>query len=156
LIAGLRYLSGLPLDSPGLRDQNRRVAHTAWPTFAPGNSNPGGTPPGTGSPGGDAEGDVAVEERQRTQRPRRYLVVFHNDDYTTMEFVVHVLTKFFHKSETAATQIMLHVHHKGYGVVDTFTRDVAETKAAIVMAYAQKHAQPLKCTAEPEGFGTDD
>lgn len=98
------------------------------------------------------EDDLAVVERPKTKKPRRYQVVLHNDDYTTMEFVVHVLMKFFHKSETEATQIMLHVHHRGYGVVGLFTRDVAESKAAQVMDYAKEHGHPLKCTAEPEGF----
>jgi ATP-dependent Clp protease adaptor protein ClpS len=98
------------------------------------------------------EGDLQVAERPKTQRPRRYAVVLHNDDYTTMEFVVHVLTKFFRKSETEATHIMLNVHHKGFGVVDIFPRDIAETKAAQVMEYAKQKAHPLRCTAEPEGF----
>jgi ATP-dependent Clp protease adaptor protein ClpS len=101
------------------------------------------------------EGDLGVQERPKVERPRRYVVVLHNDDYTTMEFVVHVLTKFFHMDETEATQVMLHVHHKGYGIVGTFTRDVAETKASAVMAYAKEHGHPLRCTAEPEGFGED-
>jgi ATP-dependent Clp protease adaptor protein ClpS len=96
---------------------------------------------------------LAVAERPKTQKPRRYHVVLHNDDYTTMEFVVHVLQKFFHMSETDATQVMLHVHHKGYGIVGDFTRDVAETKANQVMDYAKEHGHPLRCTAEPEGFG---
>lgn len=96
---------------------------------------------------------LAIAEKAKTERPRRYNVVFHNDDYTTMEFVVHVLMKFFHKSETEATQIMLHVHHKGYGIVGIYTRDVAETKAQQVMDYAKEHGHPLRCTAEPEGFG---
>ena len=100
----------------------------------------------------DHKGDLAVVERPKTKKPRRYQVVLHNDDYTTMEFVVHVLMKFFHKSETEATQIMLHVHHRGYGVVGLFTRDVAESKAVQVSDYAKDHGHPLKCTAEPEGF----
>ena len=99
------------------------------------------------------EGQLDIVERQKTKRPRRYQVVFHNDDYTTMEFVVHVLMKFFHKTETEATQVMLHVHHKGYGIVGVYTRDVAETKATQVTDYAKQHGHPLKCTAEPEGFG---
>ena len=99
----------------------------------------------------DRHEELAVIERQQTKRPRRYVVVLHNDDYTTMEFVVHVLVRFFHKGETEATQIMLHVHHKGYGVVGHFTRDVAETKALQVMSYAKEHGHALKCTAEPEG-----
>ena len=100
----------------------------------------------------DKQGDVAIVERTNTKKPRRYQVVLHNDDYTTMEFVVHVLQKFFHKTETEANQIMLHVHLKGHGVVGFFTRDVAETKAAQVMDHAKQHGHPLKCTAEPEGF----
>jgi ATP-dependent Clp protease adaptor protein ClpS len=98
------------------------------------------------------EGEVSTVEKPTTREPRRYQVVLHNDDYTTMEFVVHVLQKFFYKSETEATQIMLHVHHKGYGIVGLFTRDVAETKASQVMDYAKQHGHPLRCTAEPEGF----
>jgi ATP-dependent Clp protease adaptor protein ClpS len=102
------------------------------------------------------EDDLAVVEKPKVKRPRRYQVVLHNDDYTTMEFVVHVLMKFFHKSETESTQIMLHVHHKGYGIVGLFTRDVAESKAAQVMDYAKEHGHPLRCTAEPEGFDEKD
>jgi ATP-dependent Clp protease adaptor protein ClpS len=101
------------------------------------------------------EGDVGLAERVRVAPPRRFNVVLHNDDYTTMEFVVHVLMSFFHKSETEATQIMLHVHHKGYGIVGTFTRDEAETKAEQVTGYAKQNGHPLRCTAEPEGFGED-
>jgi ATP-dependent Clp protease adaptor protein ClpS len=100
----------------------------------------------------EQEGDLQLEERKKTQRPRRYWVVFHNDDYTTMEFVVHVIVKFFRKSETEAIHIMLNVHHKGYGVVDVFPRDVAETKVAHVMEYAKGHGHPLRVSAEPEGF----
>jgi ATP-dependent Clp protease adaptor protein ClpS len=116
------------------------------------------TVPSTNKPGPakpKEQQGVEVLDRPVTRSPRRYAVVLHNDDYTTMEFVVHVLMKLFHKGETAATQIMLHVHHKGYGVVDTFTRDVAETKAEMVMAYAREHGHPLKCTAEPEGFDAE-
>ena len=101
----------------------------------------------------EREGDLSLDERPKVERPRRYVVVLHNDDYTTMEFVVHVLMKFFHLGTTESTQIMLHVHHKGYGIVGTYTRDVAETKAALVTDYAKEHGHPLRCTAEPEGFG---
>lgn len=111
----------------------------------------------SGSPKNPKEqGDTQVVTRPTTREPRRYHVILHNDDYTTMEFVVHVLQKFFYKSETEATQIMLQVHHKGYGIVGVFTRDVAETKATQVMDYAKEHGHPLRCTAEPEGAGKGD
>lgn len=102
------------------------------------------------------DGDLELVEKPKTKRPRRYHVVFHNDDYTTMEFVVHVLMKFFHQSETEATQVMLQIHHKGYGIVGVFTRDVAETKVKQVTDYAKENGHPLRCTAEPEGFGKED
>lgn len=103
------------------------------------------------------EDDLQVVERARTKRPRRYQVVLHNDDYTTMEFVIEVLMRFFQKDITQSRHIMLHVHHKGYGVVDTFPRDVAETKAEQVMDFAKEHGHPLRCTAEPEAEeGPDD
>ncbi|MEZ4224014.1 MAG: ATP-dependent Clp protease adapter ClpS [Polyangiaceae bacterium] len=105
--------------------------------------------PGNGSPDIDREGDLAVQERQKARRAPRYQVVFHNDDYTTMEFVIDVLMQFFHLSETSATKVMLEVHHKGYGVVGVFTRDIAETKADQVMAYAKENGHPLRVTAEP-------
>jgi ATP-dependent Clp protease adaptor protein ClpS len=96
------------------------------------------------------EGDVATERKQKLEKVRRYKVLFHNDDYTTMEFVVLVLMKFFHKSETEATHIMLSVHHKGHGVAGVYTKDVAETKVAQVSDYAKEHGMPLRLTAEPE------
>lgn len=105
---------------------------------------------------GKEEGQVSVAEKPKTQEPRRYQVVLHNDDYTTMEFVVHVLMKFFYKTETESTQIMLHVHHRGYGIVGLFTRDVAETKASQVMDYAKQNGHPLRVTAEPEGASGKD
>lgn len=105
-------------------------------------------------PSGDPfeEGDVALEERQKTEIPRRFLVIFHNDDYTTQEFVVHVLMEIFHKDETAAFAVMLEVHHRGWGVAGTYSRDVAETKVEQVLNYARERGHPLKVTAEPEGY----
>jgi ATP-dependent Clp protease adaptor protein ClpS len=102
--------------------------------------------------GGDPneEGDLELLERRKTKRPRRYMVMFHNDDYTTMEFVEHVLMKFFAKSETEAKHIMLNVHHRGHGVAGVYTRDVAETKVSLVTDYARSHGHPLRVTAEPE------
>jgi ATP-dependent Clp protease adaptor protein ClpS len=96
------------------------------------------------------EGDIEVEERQKTSVPKRYKVVFHNDDYTTMEFVVMVLVQYFHKSETEALHIMLTVHKKGACVAGIYPRDVAETKAAEVMRHARESGMPLLLTTEPE------
>jgi ATP-dependent Clp protease adaptor protein ClpS len=98
----------------------------------------------------DREGDLATEKKRKVEKVRPYKVVLHNDDFTTMEFVVHVLMKFFHKSETEATHIMLSVHHKGHGVAGLYTKDVAETKVAQVQDYAKENGMPLRLTAEPE------
>ena len=100
----------------------------------------------------DTDSHVGTVEKKKTKKPRRYQVVFHNDDYTTMEFVIHVLIQFFRKTESEATHVMLHVHHQGYGVAQVCSRDVAETKVAQVMEYAKENSHPLRVTAEPEGF----
>jgi ATP-dependent Clp protease adaptor protein ClpS len=94
--------------------------------------------------------DVEVEERKKTAVPKRYHVLFHNDDYTTMEYVVEVLRRFFHKSETEALYIMLTVHKKGKAIAGVYPRDVAETKVAEVMRDAREQGHPLLLTAEPE------
>jgi len=94
--------------------------------------------------------DVDVDERTLPTTVRRYKVVFHNDDYTTMEFVVECLMTFFHKSETEATHVMLTVHRKGNAVAGIYPREVAETKVAQVMDHARKYGMPLLLTAEPE------
>ena len=87
---------------------------------------------------------------EKLKRPRTYKVLFHNDDYTTMEFVVIALMQFFHKSETESTYIMLTVHKKGSGVAGVYTKDVAETKCQKVTEFARDHGMPLLVTAEPE------
>jgi ATP-dependent Clp protease adaptor protein ClpS len=97
----------------------------------------------------DPEHGVVVEERQKVKRPPMYKVLLHNDDYTTMEFVVWVLEAVFFKSKAEATRIMLHVHATGVGVAGIFTRDVAESKARKVEAVAQAHEYPLKSSVEP-------
>ena len=96
------------------------------------------------------DGDVATEQKLKVEKARRFKVLLHNDDYTTMEFVVLVLMKFFHKTETEATHIMLSVHHKGHGVAGVYTKDVAETKVDEVTDYAKEHGMPLRLTVEPE------
>jgi ATP-dependent Clp protease adaptor protein ClpS len=77
-----------------------------------------------------------------------YKVIMLNDDYTPMEFVVHVLERFFSKNREQATQIMLHVHQRGVGVCGTFTYEVAETKVTQVMDFARQNQHPLQCTVE--------
>src|SRR5262245_55758352 len=94
--------------------------------------------------------DVTTDREAKVEKVRRWKVIFHNDDYTTMDFVVLVLMKFFHKSETEATHIMLSVHHKGYGVAGLYTKDVAETKVAQVADFSKENGMPLRLTAEPE------
>lgn len=100
------------------------------------------------------EGDsgVATETRseKKLKRPTLYKVLFHNDDYTTREFVVFVLQSVFHHDEAAATRIMWHVHTTGVGVAGVFTYEVAETKARKVEALAQENEFPLRVSVEPE------
>ena len=87
-------------------------------------------------------------EEAAIKEPAKYKVLLHNDDYTTMEFVVQVLMDVFKKSEAEATQIMINVHKNGIGVCGIFTAEVAETKVAMVSQMARKHGYPLKCTME--------
>ncbi len=101
---------------------------------------------------GDDDGstDVVVKSRTKTKKPSLYKVLMLNDDYTPMEFVVHVLEQFFSKGREEATQIMLQVHRRGVGVCGVFTYEVAETKVTQVVDYARKHQHPLQCTLEKE------
>ena len=95
--------------------------------------------------------DLVVQEaKPKLQKPQLYKVILLNDDYTPMEFVVVVLERFFHKNREQATQIMLHVHTKGVGVCGVYTREVAETKVQMVMAFAGENQHPLQCAMEPE------
>jgi ATP-dependent Clp protease adaptor protein ClpS len=104
--------------------------------------------PKKGAP--EKQGDIETLQRPRVDKPRRYKVIFHNDDFTTMEFVILVLMRFFHKDETEATHIMLSVHHKGSAVAGVYSRDIAETKVSEVTEFAQENGMPLKLTTEPE------
>ncbi len=94
--------------------------------------------------------ELEVKSRQKTKKPPLYKVFLLNDDYTTMDFVVHVLELVFHKSTIEATQIMLHVHKKGMGLCGTFTKEIAETKVNNVHELAQQNEFPLKCLMEKE------
>jgi ATP-dependent Clp protease adaptor protein ClpS len=98
-----------------------------------------GTPPGTA---------VITKTKPQTKRPNLYRVLLLNDDYTPMEFVVHVLERFFNKDREAATEIMMHVHTNGIGECGIFTYEVAETKVTQVMDFARKHQHPLQCVME--------
>ena len=95
------------------------------------------------------EAGTAPEVARRPRRVRRYQVVVHNDDYTTMEFVVAMLMKHFHKPPAEAMHIMLLVHHKGAGIAGIYTRDVAETKVAEAIDEARQEGMPLLLTVEP-------
>ncbi|SET72186.1 ATP-dependent Clp protease adapter ClpS [Oceanicella actignis] len=94
--------------------------------------------------------DLAVAAKPRPKRPSMYKVLMLNDDYTPMEFVVHVLERFFGIGHERAVEIMLTVHRKGVAVVGVFSFEVAETKVMQVMDFARKHQHPLQCTMEKE------
>ena len=93
---------------------------------------------------------VATKTRTRTQRPPLYKVLLLNDDYTPMEFVVHVLERFFGLSHQQSVEVMLTVHRKGVAVVGVFAYEIAETKVAQVMDFARRNEHPLQCTMEKE------
>ena len=104
-----------------------------------------------GKRGGDnPQTGVVVKAKPKTKKPSMYKVLMLNDDYTPMEFVVHVLERFFAKSREEATRIMLHVHHRGVGICGVFTYEVAETKVTQVMDFARQHQHPLQCTLEKD------
>ena len=97
--------------------------------------------PGTGT---------IVKAKPKTKKPSMYKVLMLNDDYTPMEFVVHILERFFSKTRDEATRIMLHVHRRGVGICGVFTYEVAESKVTQVMDFARQHQHPLQCTLEKE------
>jgi len=106
-----------------------------------GDNRPDGTTPNVG---------VVTRTRTRTRKPAMYKVLMLNDDYTPMEFVVHVLERFFQKTREESTRIMLHVHRRGVGVCGVFTYEVAETKVTQVMDLARQNQHPLQCTIEKD------
>jgi ATP-dependent Clp protease adaptor protein ClpS len=97
----------------------------------------------------DGKSGIAVAQKAKVQRPRPWKVLMHNDDYTTMEFVVHILQKYFHKTRQEAQAVMLEIHTRGAGVCGIFTYEVAESKKEKAMKYARESGHPLKCTIEP-------
>ena len=133
------------------------MAPSFFDTRADDDEQPGNTPPDQG--GGDGAGNGNDEERQtgvllktrpKTKKPSMYKVLLLNDDYTPMEFVVHILERFFNKNRQEATDVMLHVHRRGVGICGIYTYEVAETKVAQVMDFARANEQPLQCTMEKE------
>jgi ATP-dependent Clp protease adaptor protein ClpS len=119
------YAGARPQDGPTMSENDKR----------------GGEGPNTG---------VVVKARPKTRKPAMYKVLMLNDDYTPMEFVVHVLERFFQKTREEATRIMLHVHRRGVGVCGVFTYEVAETKVTQVMDLARQNQHPLQCTIEKD------
>ena len=112
-----------------------------------------GNPNNDDRQGGGDDGDVGIvtKTKPKTKKPSLYKVLLLNDDYTPMEFVVHVLQRFFNKDINEATEIMLHVHQNGVGICGVFTFEVAETKVTQVIDLARQHQHPLQSTMEKEG-----
>jgi ATP-dependent Clp protease adaptor protein ClpS len=98
----------------------------------------------------ELEEDVVSEVRDDIDEPSMFKVLLHNDDYTTMEFVVEILMLVFKKSPEDAVRIMLNVHHKGIGICGVYTFEVSETKVNTVHTLARQYGFPLKCTMEKE------
>jgi ATP-dependent Clp protease adaptor protein ClpS len=96
------------------------------------------------------EGAVLEKTSGKTDRPRLYRVILHNDDYTTMEFVLTILEAIFNKSPAEAYRVMMHVHTRGAGVAGVYTHEVAETKVTLTHGCAREAGHPLRCSMEPE------
>ncbi len=103
-----------------------------------------------GDDGSTSDVDLLTKTKPKTDKPPLYKVMLLNDDYTPMEFVVHVLERFFGMNHAQAFELMLTVHKKGLAVVGVFSFEVAETKVAQVMDFARRHQHPLQCTMEKE------
>ena len=100
--------------------------------------------------GNEREGSLLTERKQKLKKPPLFKVLLHNDDYTTMEFVVFILKTIFHKAEPEAVRIMLDVHQQGIGVAGVYTYEIAEAKVNKVAQMAQANEYPLLCTIEQE------
>ncbi|MEQ1697544.1 MAG: ATP-dependent Clp protease adapter ClpS [Hyphomicrobiaceae bacterium] len=124
-----------------------RAAATLLPATANGDKDKNGA--GGGGGGGNKTG-LVTKTRPKTKKPSLYKVLLLNDDYTPMEFVVHVLQKYFGKNREDAERIMLHVHQKGVGMCGVYTFEIAETKVTQVMDFSRSNNHPLQCTMEKE------
>lgn len=105
---------------------------------------------GAGDDRGKGSVGLLTRTRPKTKKPSMYKVLLLNDDFTPMDFVIHVLERFFSKDRQEATEIMLQVHRKGVGICGVYTYEVAETKATQVMDFARKNEHPLQCTVEQD------
>jgi ATP-dependent Clp protease adaptor protein ClpS len=129
-------------DSPRKEEDLRRGGEaTAWQAARMQAENRDGKGPGRGTA-------VITRTRPKTKKPSLYRVLILNDDYTPMEFVIHILERFFQKDREAATRIMLHVHNHGVGECGIYTFEVAETKVSQVMDFSRQNQHPLQCVME--------
>jgi len=142
-------LNGMVAGAPGPGWRGARVSDVRGAGL-PGDGGRGNDGRTDGGGGEGPNTGVVVKARPKTRKPAMYKVLMLNDDYTPMEFVVHVLERFFQKSREEATRIMLHVHRRGVGVCGVFTYEVAETKVTQVMDLARQNQHPLQCTIEKE------
>jgi ATP-dependent Clp protease adaptor protein ClpS len=94
--------------------------------------------------------DVLVLEKEEIEEPRRYAIILHNDDFTTQDFVTHVLINFLYKSPSEAHNLMLKVHLEGKAKVGSFIKDIAETKVELITVYSRQHGMPLLATIDEE------
>jgi len=144
ILAGKRSMPAPPADGPVVRKSNEPmpvidVTHVPARLADDDRKRKGDGSPGTA---------VITKTRPQTKRPNLYRVLLLNDDYTPMEFVVHVLERFFNKDHETAHRIMMHVHQHGIGECGVYTYEVAETKVTQVMDFARKHQHPLQCIME--------
>ena len=136
-------------DDSSKRDRPRRQGGTGFPGGFPSPRKRPSAQADRNVPGDTDRGtSVITRTKPKTQKPSLYRVLLLNDDYTPMEFVIHVLERFFQKDREGATRIMLHVHQHGVGECGVFTYEVAETKVTQVMDFARQHQHPLQCVME--------
>lgn len=105
---------------------------------------------------GGAQESTEVLTRKRLKRPAMFRVIFHNDDYTTRDFVVMVLMQYFHKTHSESTTLMLQIHTQGKGIAGIYPKDIAESKKVQVEALAREYEMPLKLTIETEDAGREE
>ena len=145
ILAGKRRAAVPAEDDPAVRKSNEPMPLIDVTSYVPARlADDDRKRKGDGSPGTA----VITKTRPQTKRPNLYRVLLLNDDYTPMEFVVHVLERFFNKDHETAHRIMMHVHQHGIGECGVFTYEVAETKVTQVMDFARKHQHPLQCIME--------